>query len=139
MEEREDSEFLLDGAYRHPSGNIHQAGRYMSLELRDVWAGGVTSGQQRTEAMSVHEITGDSGEGAAAPGPGLEEGTRREARPGGDRNRGARKSAASAGSPPQMDTNLPEPGRREPCGFALNSSNGAQFPLSLLLVIGTLK
>ena len=89
MEEREDSEFLLDRAYRHPSGNIHQAGRYMSLELRDVWAGGVTSGQQRTEAMSVHEITGDSGAGAAAPGPGLEEGTRREARPGGDRNRGA--------------------------------------------------
>ena len=51
----------------------------MSLELRDVWAGGVTSGQQRTEAMSVREITGDSGVGAAAAGPGL--GWRRE--PGG--------------------------------------------------------
>lgn len=64
MEERElregtDSEFLLDRPQRHPRGTIYQAGRYMSLELRDVWAGGITLGQQRTEAMNVHEIIVD--------------------------------------------------------------------------------
>lgn len=42
----------------------------MSLELRDVWAGGKTLGQQRAEAMSVHEIIWDSAVWAAE-GPGL--------------------------------------------------------------------
>ena len=65
MEERElregtDREILLDRPRRHPRGAPHEAGRYMSLELQDVWAGGVTLGQQRIKAMNVHEIIVDS-------------------------------------------------------------------------------
>ena len=60
LEEREDCQLPLDRPQRHARGANHQAARYMSLELRDIWAGDITLGQQRTEAVTVHEIIRDS-------------------------------------------------------------------------------
>lgn len=93
----------------------------MSLELRNVWAGGMTLGQQRAEAMTVHEIIkrqlSMSSRGAWA---GLEGETGREARPqAADRGR-AGESVTPAVSSPQVHTNLPDPDVAAQCVFAVN-------------------